>query len=91
MLDVIGTFDFVIPKGRWQLPLPTEPPARANSEAAPHFVAIEAESLGGQDWIEQKMAASTLPDVRLEKRLCHLVSSVIGKRSFLNIGRYMAA
>jgi hypothetical protein len=34
--------------------------------------AIGPESCGGQDWIEQELAASTLPDARLEKRLRHL-------------------
>jgi hypothetical protein len=34
--------------------------------------AISLESCSGQ-WIEQELAASTLPDARLEKRLQHLV------------------
>jgi hypothetical protein len=38
--------------------------------------AVEPESLGGQDWIVQELAASTLPDARLEKRLRHLVEQL---------------
>jgi hypothetical protein len=44
--------------------------------------AIEPESCGGQDWIEQELAASTLPDARLEKRLRHLMeqlAKVVGR------------
>ena len=35
--------------------------------------AMEQESCGGEEWIEQELAPSTLPDARLEKRLRHLV------------------
>ena len=35
--------------------------------------AITPETCVGQDWIEQELAASTLSDARLEKRLQHLV------------------
>src|SRR5487761_468550 len=38
--------------------------------------AIEPEICGGQDWIERELAASTLPDARLEKRLRHLVEQL---------------
>jgi hypothetical protein len=38
--------------------------------------AIAPESCGGQEWIEQEMAASKLPDARLEKRLQHLVEQM---------------
>ena len=38
--------------------------------------AIEQWSCGGQDWIEQELSASTLPDVRLEKRLRQLVEQL---------------
>src|ERR1039458_10179952 len=38
--------------------------------------AIGPESCGGQDWIEQELAASTLPDARLEKRLRSLVEQL---------------
>jgi len=38
--------------------------------------AIAPESLGGQGWIEQELAASTLPDARLDKRLHHLVEQL---------------
>jgi hypothetical protein len=38
--------------------------------------AIEPESCGGQDWIEQELAASTLPDARLEKRLRQLMEQL---------------
>ncbi len=38
--------------------------------------AIEPESGGGQDWIEQELAASKLPDARLDKRLHHLVEQL---------------
>jgi hypothetical protein len=38
--------------------------------------AIEAESCGGQDWIEEELAASTLPDARLDKRLRSLVEQL---------------
>jgi len=37
---------------------------------------IEPGTCGGQDWIEQELAASTLPDARLEKRLRHLVEQL---------------
>jgi hypothetical protein len=37
---------------------------------------LEADSCGGQDWIEQELAGSRLPDARLEKRLCHLVEQL---------------
>jgi hypothetical protein len=37
---------------------------------------IESESCGGQDWIEQELAASTLPDARLEKRRRHLLEQL---------------
>jgi len=37
---------------------------------------IEQDSCGGHDWIEQELAASTLPDARLEKRLRHLVEQL---------------
>jgi hypothetical protein len=30
----------------------------------------------GQDWIEQELAASTLPDARLDKRLRYLVEQL---------------
>lgn len=36
----------------------------------------EQESYGGQEWIEQELAGSTLPDARLEKRLRHLVEQL---------------
>jgi hypothetical protein len=35
--------------------------------------AIDPETCADQDWIEQELAASTLPDAWLEKRLQHLV------------------
>jgi hypothetical protein len=38
--------------------------------------AIESESCGGQDWIEQELAASKLPDARLDKRLRSLVEQL---------------
>ena len=38
--------------------------------------AIESESCGGQDWIEQELAASKLPDARLDKRLRALVEQL---------------
>jgi hypothetical protein len=38
--------------------------------------AVELECCGGQDWIEQELAASTLPDARLEKRLVRLVEQL---------------
>src|ERR1039458_9311339 len=38
--------------------------------------AFEPESCGGQDWIEQELAASTLPDARLGKRLRSLVEQL---------------
>ena len=38
--------------------------------------AIDGESCGGQDWIEQELAASKLPDARLEKRLHHLLEQL---------------
>src|ERR1035441_7086064 len=38
--------------------------------------AIGPESCGGQDWIEQELAASTLPVARLEKRLRSLVEQL---------------
>jgi hypothetical protein len=38
--------------------------------------AIEPEFSGDQDWIEQELAASKLPDARLEKRLRHLVEQL---------------
>jgi hypothetical protein len=38
--------------------------------------AIAPESLGGQGWIQQELAASTLPDARLDKRLHHLVEQL---------------
>jgi hypothetical protein len=38
--------------------------------------AIDSESCGRQDWIEQELAASKLPDARLEKRLRHLVEQL---------------
>lgn len=38
--------------------------------------AIAPESCGGQDWIERELAASTLPDARLEKRLRSLVEQL---------------
>jgi hypothetical protein len=38
--------------------------------------AIELESCGCQDWIEQELAASKLPDARLEKRLRHLIEQL---------------
>jgi hypothetical protein len=38
--------------------------------------AIDAESCGGQNWIEQELAASTLPDARLDKRLRYLVEQL---------------
>jgi hypothetical protein len=41
----------------------------------------EAAKLGaaacvGQEWIEQELAAATLPDARLQKRLQHLVEQM---------------
>jgi hypothetical protein len=38
--------------------------------------AIESESFGGQDWIEQELAASRLPDARLDKRLRSVVEQL---------------
>jgi len=38
--------------------------------------AIDPASCGSQDWIEQELAASKLPDARLEKRLRHLVEQM---------------
>jgi hypothetical protein len=38
--------------------------------------AIESESCGGQEWIEQELAASKLPDARLDKRLRSLVEQL---------------
>lgn len=38
--------------------------------------ALEPESCGSRDWIEQELAASKLPDARLEKRLRHLVEQL---------------
>jgi hypothetical protein len=38
--------------------------------------AIDPESCGSQDWIEQELAASKLPDARLEKRLRYLVEQL---------------
>src|SRR5450631_2880390 len=38
--------------------------------------AIAPESCSGQDWIEKELAASRLPDLRLEKRLRHLVEQL---------------
>jgi hypothetical protein len=38
--------------------------------------ACKPESLGGQDWIEQELAAVKLPDARLDKRLRHLVEQL---------------
>jgi hypothetical protein len=38
--------------------------------------AIDPESCGGQDWIGPELAASKLPDARLEKRLRHLVEQL---------------
>jgi hypothetical protein len=38
--------------------------------------AIEHQSCGVQEWIEQELAASKLPDARLEKRLRHLVEQL---------------
>jgi hypothetical protein len=38
--------------------------------------AIAPETCVDQDWIEQELAASTLPDARLEKRLQHLVEQM---------------
>ena len=38
--------------------------------------AIAPETCGGPDWIEQELAASKLPDARLEKRLQHLVEQM---------------
>src|ERR1035441_7799011 len=35
--------------------------------------AFASESCSGQDWIEQELAASKLPDARLDKRLRYLV------------------
>ena len=40
--------------------------------------AIDTESCGGQDWIEQELAASKLPDARLAKRL-HLLLVQLAK------------
>jgi hypothetical protein len=37
---------------------------------------IEPGTFGGQDWIEQELAAVKLPDARLEKRLQHLVEQL---------------
>src|ERR1019366_4504016 len=37
---------------------------------------IDAESCGGQNWIEQELAASKLPDARLDKRLRCLVEQL---------------
>ena len=37
---------------------------------------IEPGTCGGQDWIEQELAAVKLPDARLEKRLQHLVEQL---------------
>jgi hypothetical protein len=37
---------------------------------------IESEPCGGPDWIEQELAASALPDARLEKRLRQLVEQL---------------
>src|ERR1035437_8222388 len=38
--------------------------------------AIDADSCGGQSWVEQELAASKLPDARLEKRLRHLIEQL---------------
>jgi hypothetical protein len=38
--------------------------------------AFDPESFGGQDWIEQELAAARLPDARLEKRLHSLVGQL---------------
>jgi hypothetical protein len=38
--------------------------------------AIAPETCVSQDWIEQELATSTLPDARLEKRLQHLVEQM---------------
>jgi hypothetical protein len=38
--------------------------------------AIDLKSCGGQDWVGQELAASKLPDARLEKRLQHLVEQM---------------
>jgi hypothetical protein len=38
--------------------------------------AIDTKSCGSQDWIEQELAASKLPDARLEKRLHHLLEQL---------------
>jgi hypothetical protein len=37
---------------------------------------FEPETLSSHDWIEQELAASALPDVRLEKRLRHVVEQL---------------
>ncbi|MGA3373563.1 MAG: transposase DNA-binding-containing protein [Terracidiphilus sp.] len=38
---------------------------------------IDAEPGGGQDWIEQQLAAPKLPDARLEKRLRSLLEQLV--------------
>jgi hypothetical protein len=47
--------------------------------------AIEPEIWGGQDWIEQELAASTLPDARLDKRLRSLVRTALRLTNLLAV------